>query len=207
MASEQAEKTNNVGTSDRELTIRAAVLEDDVALAELTRALLEYERTLVEPVNELSPWAASREELRKQLKLPNMRFFVAEQHLESSQRRVVGYVKALIIGKQLARGEVGVGRWVKGLIERAARWAYVSVLGRPRAAVQLERGYIAGVFVHPAARRSGVGRKLMAAAEAWFRAHGIRACELHVLEANRSGRDFWEEIGYTPVSLGMRKKL
>jgi GNAT superfamily N-acetyltransferase len=191
--------------------VRVATLEDAAPLAELARALLEHERSLVEAAGELNPWAASREELRKQLQLPNTRFFVAERvagrRAGGEERRVVGYVKAAVIGKQLTRHELGWARWLRRLIEQAGRWAFVTLLSRPRPPVQIEKGYIAGAFVHPDARRSRVGRVLVAAAEDWFREQGIETCELHVLEANGGGRGFWEEVGYAPVSVGMRKKL
>ena len=48
---------------------------------------------------------------------------------------------------------------------------------------------------------------LVTAAEEWFRAQGLAISELHVLYANESGRQFWEEAGYQPLAMGMRKKL
>lgn len=193
-------------TQDNSFIIRPASLNDDAKLAEMTRVLLEYERTLSEPVSELNPWAASREELRKQLQHPNTQFFIAEQQLEE-ERQIVGYLKAVVIGKQLTRNENGQRRSLNSLIEQLARWFYTSVLKRPRPALQLEMGYISGLFVHPEMRRSGIGRKLTAVAEDWLRQQGIKTCELHVLESNETGRTFWQEVGYAPISVGMRKKL
>lgn len=187
--------------------IRDATPADDVSLAELTRALLEYEHSLVEPICEVKPCAASREELRLQLQFSNTRFFVAEQVLGPNARRVVGYLKAVIIGKPESFDEAGALNRLGALAERIAHRVYAAVLHRPRSSAQIVTGYIAGVFVHPDARRLGIGRLLTARAEEWFREQGVKGCELHVLESNGAGRAFWEEIGYAPISVGMRKKL
>ena len=48
---------------------------------------------------------------------------------------------------------------------------------------------------------------LVAAAEEWLRAQGITSAELHVLHVNDGAKQFWEEVGYKPLTLGMRKKL
>ena len=169
----------------------------------MTRVLFEYERVLAEPASELKPSATSHEELREQLQHPDIQFFLAEQQL-GQERQIVGYLKAVVIGKQ-PRNENGGS--INSLLEGLSRWFHRSVFRQPRPAPQLEMGYIAGLFVHPDLRRLGIGRKLTAAAEDWFRQQGIKTCELHVLESNETGRKFWEETGYAPVSLGMRKKL
>jgi GNAT superfamily N-acetyltransferase len=182
--------------------VRAARLEDAATLATLARQLLAYERALDEHAGELTPWAASADELRKQIQQPNTRFFIAERDGE-----VVGYIKTVIYGQQLERREVGTARWLKGTAERLARRAFNFILRRPRPSRQLAGGYIAGAFVRQDARRRNVGRALVAAAEDWFRRQGIETSELHVLYANEVARRFWEEIGYQPLAMGMRKKL
>ena len=80
-------------------------------------------------------------------------------------------------------------------------------LRRPRPNVEAAGGYIAGAFVRQDARRANAGRMLVAAAEDWLRTQGITNSELHVLYFNEGARRFWEEIGYEPLTLGMRKKL
>lgn len=182
--------------------IRSATLDDAVALARLTRELLLYERELSQNTNEVNPWAASIDELQKQLNAPNTRFFVAEQ-----QGQVVGYIRAVIVGRQLPREEIGWSRWLKDLVERIARWGFVFVMRRPRPAIQVESGYIAGTFVTAEARRLGIGRALAQAAEQWFSEQGLKNSELHVLFHNEAARRMWEELGYEPLALGMRKKL
>lgn len=182
--------------------IRSASLEDAAALATLTRQLLIYERELSGTTNEVNPWAASVEELQKQLRTPNTRFFVAEQ-----EQQVVGYIRAVIVGRQLPREEIGWMQWGKTVIERLARWGFTFVMRRPRPVMQVESGYIAGAFVTNESRRLGIGAALALAAEHWFSEQGLKNSELHVLFNNEAARRMWEELGYESLALGMRKKL
>lgn len=191
-------------TSDNHnsLRIRAAQTEDATVLASLARQLLLYEKSLNETMGELTAWAASADELRKQLLRPSNRFFVAEK-----DGQVIGYVKVVVHGQQVSREELGLMRWLLDQIEQIARALVTFVLRRPRPNVEATGGYIAGAFVHPDARRASAGRMLLAAAEDWLRTQGITTSELHVLYANAGARQFWEEIGYEPLTLGMRKNL
>jgi ribosomal protein S18 acetylase RimI-like enzyme len=183
-------------------TIRTSTFTDAPAIAALTRELMVYERGLSEPAHEVNPWAATIDELHKQLRLPNTRFFVAEKN-----QQVVGYIRAVIVGRKLPREELGWRQWLKDWIERAARRSFTFVMRRPRPAVQVESGYIAGTFVTVEARRLGIGRALATAAETWFSEQGLKNSELHVLFNNEAARQMWEELGYEPLALGMRKKL
>lgn len=189
-------------TNDNSLRIRAARSEDAGALASLARQLLVYEKSLNETMGDLTAWAASADELRKQLLRPANRFFVAEKNGE-----VIGYIKVVIHGQQLTLEELGLARWLIDRIEELARRFLTLVLRRPRPNVEAIGGYIAGAFVQQDARRANAGRMLVAAAEDWLRTQGIAASELHVLYFNDGARRFWEEIGYEPLTLGMRKKL
>jgi len=184
------------------MQIRAAQTEDADALASLARQLLEYEKTLNETMGELTVWAASADEVRKQIRRPGNQFFVAEK-----AGQVIGYLKVVVHGRQLAHDELGTTRWLMDRMEQAARTAINLMLRRPRPNVEVTGGYIAGAFVHPDARRLKIGRKLVTAAEEWLRAQGINSAELHVLHVNEEARKFWEEVGYEPLTLGMRKKL
>lgn len=188
--------------TDNSLRIRAAQAEDATVLASLARQLLLYEKSLNETMGELTAWAASADELRKQMLRPSNRFFVAEK-----DGQVIGYVKVVVHGQQLSREELGLMRWLVDQIEQAARNLVTFLLRRPRPNIEAVGGYIAGAFVHPDARRASTGRMLIAAAEDWLRTQGIAASELHVLYVNEGARQFWEEIGYEPLTLGMRKKL
>ncbi|MBL8186676.1 MAG: GNAT family N-acetyltransferase [Acidobacteria bacterium] len=189
-------------TSQNNLLIRTAQMADAATLATLSRQLLLHEKSLNETMGELTAWAASEAEIRKQLARPNQRFFVAETDGE-----VIGYLKVIVTGQQLTRKELGLTRWLLDRLEISARRVVNVLLRRPRPNVQAIGGYIAGVFVAPNARRAKVGQQLLAAAETWLRAQGITSTELHVLFINEGARAFWEEAGYKPLTLGMRKKL
>jgi len=182
--------------------IRNARPEDAGALASLARQLLEYEKSLNETMGDLTAWAASADEVRKQILRPDNCFFVAEKDGEA-----IGYIKVVVHGQQLSRYELGTRRWLMDRIEQMARDAINFLLRRPRPNVEAAGGYIAGAFVHPGARRLKIGQMLVATAEDWLRAQGIASAELHVLHVNETAREFWKEMGYEPLTLGMRKKL
>ncbi|MGH2887482.1 MAG: GNAT family N-acetyltransferase [Solirubrobacteraceae bacterium] len=70
-----------------------------------------------------------------------------------------------------------------------------------------ERAHIADVAVAAAAHRSGVGRALMRAAEAWARDRGLEIVSLDVWSANQGALTFYRALGYTIESLGLVKRL
>lgn len=59
------------------------------------------------------------------------------------------------------------------------------------------RGWIYYLAVGHAARRQGLGRRLMAAAEAWVREQGIPKIMLMVRESNTDVVEFYDRLGYT----------
>lgn len=188
--------------SENNLLIRVARATDAGALAALSRQLLLYEKSLNNTMGELTVWASSEAEIRKQLLRPNSRFFIAEKDGE-----VIAYVKVMVHGRQFNREELGLVRWLADRMEVALREAVNFLLRRPRPNVEAIGGYIAGAFVRQDVRRAKVGQKLLAVAEDWLRAQGITSADLHVLFVNEDARAFWEEVGYEPLTLGMRKKL
>lgn len=191
-----------ISASPNSTQIRAACTDDAEALALLARQLLEYEKSLNESMGELTGWAASADEVRKQIRRPGNQFFVAEK-----DGSVVGYIKVVIYGQQLTQNELGIMRWLMDRTEQTARLAINLLLRRPRPNVEAAGGYIAGAYVHPDVRRLKIGQRLVIAAEQWLRAQGIASAELHVLHINETARKFWEEAGYEPLTLGMVKKL
>jgi GNAT superfamily N-acetyltransferase len=66
-------------------------------------------------------------------------------------------------------------------------------------------GFISELFVRPDARRRGTGRALVEAAFDWFRRADVGSIELHVLVGNAGGRRFWEQLGFVPELLQMRR--
>lgn len=69
------------------------------------------------------------------------------------------------------------------------------------------RGWLYSLGVHPAHRRGGVARALVAHAEAALRARGCPKVNLQVLDARTEAQAFWRALGYLPdavASLGRR---
>jgi ribosomal protein S18 acetylase RimI-like enzyme len=58
------------------------------------------------------------------------------------------------------------------------------------------RGWVYYLSVQPELRKSGLGQKLMGAAEDWLRARGCRKIELMVRNSNDGVLGFYDAIGY-----------
>ncbi len=57
------------------------------------------------------------------------------------------------------------------------------------------RGWVYYLAVSPDRRRTGLGREMMAAAEAWLRARGVPKIQLMVRDSNAEALDFYEALG------------
>ena len=77
------------------------------------------------------------------------------------------------------------------------------VLGYVGMMCVLDEGQIINVAVHPDARRCGVGRSLMQAAEAYAKERGIVFLSLEVRESNIAARSLYSSLGW--VEQGIRK--
>lgn len=69
------------------------------------------------------------------------------------------------------------------------------------------RGWIYYVGVDPDARRAGLGREIMEAAETWLREHGVPKVHLMVRGENAESQGFYRALGYEAqevVVLGKR---
>jgi GNAT superfamily N-acetyltransferase len=75
--------------------------------------------------------------------------------------------------------------------------------------VESERrvGYIAELFVVAEERGKGIGAALVAAAEADFRARGLAIAMIGVLPGNRRALAAYQEWGYSPYAIELRKRL
>ena len=58
-------------------------------------------------------------------------------------------------------------------------------------------GYVTDIVVHPAARRSGMGRALFEALKVWFRERGVSHLQLQVAHDNPVSQAFWRAMGCT----------
>lgn len=70
-----------------------------------------------------------------------------------------------------------------------------------------ERAYVGELAVAPEVLGTGMGRALLAAAEAWATAHGLPAIELDTGAANVHARGFYAHVGYGEESIRLVKRL
>ena len=70
-----------------------------------------------------------------------------------------------------------------------------------------ERAHVADLAVREDARRSGIGRALMRAAEAWAREQQLLAVGLDVWSTNARAMAFYHHLGFQPESSHLIKEL
>ena len=81
----------------------------------------------------------------------------------------------------------------------------LSVIGTVMAGYDGHRGWLYAVAVHPERRRSGLGDRLVQAAEDALNALGCMKVNLQLLASNEATADFYKSLGYTVeprVSMG-----
>lgn len=91
---------------------------------------------------------------------------------------------------------------VRGLVHVAVYEAPAIPLFVPRL-----NAVVSDLVVTRAARGRGIGRRLLAEAEAWAQLHGASSVELSVYEFNEGARRFYEAVGYGTLSRAMSKHL
>ena len=82
-----------------------------------------------------------------------------------------------------------------------------ALLGTIMAGYDGHRGWLYSLGVHPDARRAGLARALVSTAEDALARLGCIKINLQVLDANASGRAFWDAAGFVPdpvISYGKR---
>jgi GNAT superfamily N-acetyltransferase len=92
---------------------------------------------------------------------------------------------------------------------RAVGWGVFHTMENAAYIVPDERryGYVAELFVEEAHRGRGVGRALIAACEDAARALGLKLVMIGVLAANSRARRIYEESGFAPYGIELRKYL
>jgi GNAT superfamily N-acetyltransferase len=105
-------------------------------------------------------------------------------------------VSVVLVAPPAGPGEAGLAGFLAAQIKR---------LPPHLAADRPKVGFISELFVRPDARRRGTGRALVEAALDWFGRADVGSIELHVLVGNAGGRRFWEELGFVPELLQMRR--
>lgn len=66
---------------------------------------------------------------------------------------------------------------------------------------------IGDLVVEASSRRRGVGLALLNRALDWGRARGLTQVQLTVFEKNREAREFYEKLGFRPLSVVLLKQL
>ena len=69
------------------------------------------------------------------------------------------------------------------------------------------RGYLDELVVARAARRSGVGRRLVQSASEWAAGRGAEELLLTVWSENRIGQRFYRSLGFAPISAVLGRPL
>ena len=67
--------------------------------------------------------------------------------------------------------------------------------------------YIYDIEITEAHRGKGLGRQLLAAAEAWCGEHGSTSVRLNVFAPNKTARALYESAGYELTSMHMMKRI
>jgi ribosomal protein S18 acetylase RimI-like enzyme len=103
------------------------------------------------------------------------------------------YIQGDRIDAEGVRAYIGKGKFLVAEDSTAlAGCVYVEVRG--------DRGYVGLLGVDPPRQGSGLGRKLMDAAERYFRGAGCRAIDLRVISARTPLPAFYRHLGYLETS-------
>jgi len=88
---------------------------------------------------------------------------------------------------------------------------YVTILNRVQSDDlddgNIEFGLVADLVVRKAFRGSGVGKKLMAAAEQYARDDNVRWLRISVMAANRRARQLYTDLGFEEIYIELEKDL
>jgi ribosomal protein S18 acetylase RimI-like enzyme len=170
-------------TDARPMIVRPATLADVPRLIALFQQAIAHQRQLA-TFFDLTPSVDWERFAEAKLRHPRERVLVAEWDAE-----VVGYIDVRMPFSPRH------GR-LRRMLRRLVSAHHTPTIVQPRRA-----GWIEDCYVQPQARRRGIGRALVQAALAWFRARHVTRVDLAVLVANREGLAFWEKQGFAPLRM------
>ena len=71
----------------------------------------------------------------------------------------------------------------------------------------ITRGIVENIYVEPAHRDSGLGERLLTAAEAKLKQRGAETIALEVMADNEDARRFYQRLGYKPHRVELEKPV
>lgn len=93
------------------------------------------------------------------------------------------------------------------LVAEADGEAGSAIIGSAMVGHDGHRGWVYYVASSPSARGMGVGRAIMAAAEAWLEARGVWKVQLLVRASNEQATGFYEKLGYVDTQSRCYQKV
>jgi ribosomal protein S18 acetylase RimI-like enzyme len=90
---------------------------------------------------------------------------------------------------------------------RAVGLCILHIARAPAIARERERAEITDLLVEPAARRRGLGRRLVESALAFAGERGVERIRVHVAVANREAQAFWRALGFGDLMDVLERRL
>ena len=118
--------------------------------------------------------------------------------------------EALLAGRRWLEESLDAAKTGDGVVLVAVDAAGIAgvISVRPSAHFTGERdGYIGELVVADRASRRGVGRELIAAADAWAREHGLRNLTLHTGAFNTNARAFYAALGFAEEEVRLTRAI
>lgn len=116
-----------------------------------------------------------------------------------------GYMKLMLERCQRYLGKIFVAEIAGSVVGYASIWARVEN-DEPDAAPK-EYGLVSDLVVLGQYRGQGIGRKLLARAEAYARDCNVQWLRIYVLATNETARSMYESLGFRENEIQLEKKL
>jgi GNAT superfamily N-acetyltransferase len=118
--------------------------------------------------------------------------------------------EALLAGRRWLEDSLDAARTADGVVLVVADEEGIAGVISVRASTHFtgERdGYIGELVVAERASRRGIGRALIAAADAWARDHGLRNLTLHTGAFNAGAREFYAVLGFAEEEVRLTRAI